>query len=493
MFRSAFDGTPWPTAGFVAGLVGCGGCGSSHTLPASADAGNDQDSGVPGIQAGLDAGATRGPNAEPDAWASAHVDAGATTSDGCSPGPQAVGGPFIGAWAPIPEAPACCTAVVAQAPSRSISAWTWSPCPSGRAGCRVLNVDWTTNPGRSIDFRTTEAVRIVGGQPYMTYSRVFPTGPLSLNGMSAFIDVVQPIDGAPIFAVGVAADPTTFVAGCSFWSTFGEAGIGFVGNSGPTYFVSWSSWNSPSQMSSKIVSNADLGIGPSGYPQGTVLGTQFYFETKGPDSVDIFDIVSQKIIIPSTPQRLPGESPRAVPDGALVMDYTMPFRVDLLRMDGAYAELIAPTSPQVVTALALDRSNGNALVWVESDNQATYLNSSIWTAPYTTNAGSLSRRKVAVISNDTLHYGGGGMVVNRGVTLNLIDPSVALITRLSDGMSWRVAAEPGRPFVWPVWVDDNEVWLTTADGSLKGYSTYPSDVVRIARSTLGPPTVPPGL
>jgi hypothetical protein len=224
-----------------------------------------------------------------------------------------------------------------------------------------------------------------------------------------------------------------------------------------------------------------------------VLGSQFYVETKGPDSVDIFDLTSQKFVVPASPQRLPGEGPRAVADGALVLDSTAPFRIDLLRMDGSYTLLVPPTAPQVVTSFALDRSNGDALVWVESDDQATYLNSVIWTAPYATSQASLARRKVALVANDTLHHGGLGMVANRGVALNLIDPSHALLTRLSDGMGWTVAAEPGRPFVWPVWVDDDSVWVTTADGTLKGYTSYPSGMVRIARSSLGAPSVSPGL
>jgi hypothetical protein len=208
--------------------------------------------------------------------------------------------------------------------------------------------------------------------------------------------------------------------------------------------------------------------------------------------VDIFDIATQKVIIPSNPQRLPGESPRAVADGALVVDYTNPYSLDLLRKDGSYLQLVAPSAPQVVTSFALDRSNGDAIVWVESDNQATYTNSTMWTAPYTTSAASLARRKVALIANDTLHLGGSAMVVNRGVALNLIGPSVALLTRLADGMSWTIAAEPGRPFVQPVWVDDSDVMLTTADGTLKNYRAYPSGIVRIARTSLGAPTVLPG-
>jgi hypothetical protein len=245
----------------------------------------------------------------------------------------------------------------------------------------------------------------------------------------------------------------------------------------------------------KILSNTDLGVGPLGDAPSAVLGSAaFFIGTNGPDSVDVFDLASQKVIIPNTPQRLPGEEPRAVADGALVQDYDLPYSVDLLRTDGSYVKLIAPASPHLVSWVAVDRSNADALVWVESDQMAfAYVNSVIWTAPYTNDPSSLVRRKVALIGNDTLRYGGSGMVVNAGVALDLIAPTTALLTRLSDGTGWTVAAEPGRPFVVPVWVDDNDVWLTTADGTLKGYTAYESGVVRIARSSLGPPNVMPGI
>lgn len=69
-----------------------------------------------------------------------------------------------------------------------------------------------------------------------------------------------------------------------------------------------------------------------------------------------------------------------------------------------------------------------------------------------------------------------------------------MLTRLSDGMGWRIDAEAGEGFTQPVWVDDADVFLATAKivpqiDRLGDTST----VIRISRATLGPPTVPPGL
>jgi len=58
-------------------------------------------------------------------------------------------------------------------------------------------------------------------------------------------------------------------------------------------------------------------------------------------------------------------------------------------------------------------------------------------------------------------------------------------------MSWSIAAEPGDAFITPVWVDDNEVWISTADLTL-AYGAHMSGVLRLQRSSLGAPTVPRG-
>ncbi|MGD0529279.1 MAG: hypothetical protein ABSE49_29340 [Polyangiaceae bacterium] len=106
------------------------------------------------------------------------------------------------------------------------------------------------------------------------------------------------------------------------------------------------------------------------------------------------------------PVRLPGEMPKGVPDGALVMDDST-YAVDLLRADGSYAQLVAPASPHWITDVAVDRADGNAITWIESDSsQGQYINEIIWTSPYSAVATGVQRREVAVMTNDTLHLGG---------------------------------------------------------------------------------------
>lgn len=76
-----------------------------------------------------------------------------------------------------------------------------------------------------------------------------------------------------------------------------------------------------------------------------------------------------------------------------------------------------------------------------------------------------------------------------GRPLSIVDSTRALVTRLSDGVSWAIDADAGTGFTEPVWVDDSEVWLL---GGLR-YANGIVEVrgfVRYARASLAP-AIPP--
>ncbi len=112
--------------------------------------------------------------------------------------------------------------------------------------------------------------------------------------------------------------------------------------------------------------------------------------------------------------------------------------------------------------------------------------------PYATSADGVVAKKVALLA-DPLGGGGLDMVANRGAALTLSTATTSIITRLSDGVGWTVTAEPGDPFVPPLWVDDDEVWLLTAEAGLTDAHSLCSGVTRIRRDTLGAPDVASGL
>ncbi len=254
-----------------------------------------------------------------------------------------------------------------------------------------------------------------------------------------------------------------------------------------TLILGWSTWAAPTSVTSQVLQrNADLGVAKNGGgAQAIGVGqNRLFLETYVPSSVAIFDLEARSIVARAA-SSIPVEQPHTVPDGAFVLDANPPFAVGLLHNDGTYARVVEPTAPHLVTWVTIDRSNANALVWMESDDQGTYVNPILWTAPYATTAGAVQRTKVAVLT-ESVHRGGRSMIANRSVCLNIVTNSAALLTRLSDGAGWTITAEPGRRFVDPVWVDDDEIWILTEPDAL---DARPNGMMRFSRATLGLPTV----
>lgn len=400
--------------------------------------------------------------------------------------------PFVGQWNLVGD-PMDCSMRVAQDPAHSIPPLGFAPCKSGRVGCQTLVVDWWSNLGglptrRTIDFRRGSIARVIGGRPFLLYSRVYPNPNETIRDFFvAYVSVLQPIDAAPVFASGSFTSDN-----CASWTTFGDDGIAYLSSSGsgPAELLAWTPWTSPTSFSTKIIQRTQWG---ADHAQSVVISAgHLYVETVNPFSVDVFDLATQSLLLAKVPQRLNAGSPIPVPDGALVLDGNAPYHADLLRPDATYSSLILPTSPHQLTWAAVDRSASNAFVWVESDfGGRAYVNPVLWTAPYAARALDLVPRKVAVVT-DMTDRGGGDMVVNAGVALNIVGLSTALLTRLSDGMGWTINAEPGEAFIRPVWVDDNEIWLSTGDASRPDYSAHTGGVMRLKRSSLGAPTVPRG-
>ncbi len=442
-------------------------------------------SGVSQVPSADDAAATYAPPTK-DSGAR-RPDTGIPSASDAHDGPAPVAPPdsgaFVGVWNPIPGVTACSLRIAAD-PAASMPTWTWDPCPSGRTGCRVLHVDWAP-PDRWAFLIRDPGARLVGGRPYVMYERVYPIGPPSLKNFSAAIDVLQPLDGPPVFAIG---GPIQGPDTCSEAASFGEYGVGFVAYVAAdpsTRVLGWSAWATPTSVTTAVVSRSDLGIlANGGVAQGTAVGKDDLFvRTFAPLSVAVFDIGTRSMIARAAAS-IPAEQPDAVPDGAFVLDGNFPYAIALLKNDGTYARVVEPTAPHLVTWMTVDRSNANAIVWIESDDQGVYVNPVLWTAPYATTAGAVQRTKVAMIA-ESVHTGGRGMIANHGVALNVVTSDTALLTRLSDGAGWRITSEPGRRFVRPLWVDDDEAWIVTEPdvldmrvrtescASLEPHSEYP--------------------
>lgn len=185
---------------------------------------------------------------------------------------------------------------------------------------------------------------------------------------------------------------------------------------------------------------------------------------------------------------------RSVKDGWIsIWSDGEPRGIDLVRFDASTTPLVRHA--RAITALAVDRTDGDRLVWMEADDQGGFgfAKPTLWAAAY---APSEYQIKVSRVANTPayqtdLWVPGSDMVANAGVILHLVSPKLAYVTRQSDGMSWSIAPEPNDIFVKPLWVDDRELWIEIADEVIG--RTKPTGVFRFSRSSLGVPTIQPNL
>ncbi|MBX3210130.1 MAG: hypothetical protein KF764_34180 [Labilithrix sp.] len=416
-------------------------------------------------------------------------------------------GIFVGKWHALPGAPSFCDVRVSDEPEKLASKWL--PCPSGRAGCRKLDTSWTKHPpgapGWLVDVsKGPEPTRIVNGKAYFMIRRFWNSERWVLGNQIGYMYLLEPLDEAPVLAI--ASGPIALIDNepcyCHGEVGYGDYGVSYdlgtrdprqaatQNNGSDTVVLGWAPWPSLSTFTTKTVNVKDFGLGSKvGYFLEPALGeNSIWFSTRAPRSVGIFELAPQSARLLSG--NLSSEYPTPAPGGAFVFETSGPFAIAFAKDDGTYARVVTPTSPQVVTWKALDRSNGDALVWVESDTGLGYQNATLWTAPFATSEASLVRRRVGKLEDSTSSGGGGG-IANKGVFLSMSGRNEATITRLSDGAQWKVVGEPGERFTAPVWVDDQEAILQIAPdpNGVRNDDTY--GIVRIARSTLGPPITLP--
>lgn len=218
------------------------------------------------------------------------------------------------------------------------------------------------------------------------------------------------------------------------------------------------------------------------------VGTNAFIGTNSPFTVGVFDLGAKTFTRPTNPQPLPGEGPRAVKDGTLVLDIDPPYGVWLLHDDATYLKLFDASANKIAPSVAVDRSANDQIVWTEGDDLGMqYANVTIWTSPYASAPGGIQKKQVAKLSDPDMR-GGSRMVANAGVVLNRVSKTKALITRLSDGWGWMFDAEPNEQFGVPYWIDAQYAYMITMP-DIQGAAS--AGIMRLARAGLGNPTVPP--
>jgi len=437
--------------------------------------GGDTCFGVP--DAGFSRTSLTGPSPDPDPWDAAAM--AGFDAEGVNPFEA-------GSWAPVPDS-AHCPLRYSRDPAHAGLDWTWKPCPSGNPGCESLVVDWAAPGSQAFDFdHDGDAVRVVDGRAYFSYRRFYTTSASQLGDEAPVeVDVVHDLAGGPVFAVGGFAPETRWCLIPPL--AVGEYGVGYLASIGAQQwfpFPAWASWGDLTTLTA--ASPAGRTTGTLGRDLTRMGATQMY------GGRSIFDIPTQRWSTPRVCGDPVLDGPVwPVPGGVIVAFAPTGSELRFVAADGSSQLLASPETGQDISWLMIDRSQANAIVWVESSGVR---NAVLWSSPFTSTAAGLAMRKVA--SPGTLMppgqaTPGGGMVANAGVTAFVADDSTVLVTRLSDGWSWLIPFEPGMVPERAVWIDDQEVWIATrlpkeAPRSYTG-------LVRLSRGALGAPTIPPGL
>jgi hypothetical protein len=367
----------------------------------------------------------------------------------------------------------------------SIGPMHWADCGSGRSGCRTLIIDWTTDTSGKITvgLRSPDAVRLVGGKPYIIYDRGFPAAPGKDPDYLYSIELIQPLDGLPLLAFGYEF--------ASSWNCLdvgpdiGEAGIilhGIMRYHPHLFLVAQSPWSSPTDFTTPLFLS-DSAFASGSTQRFVVSDSKAFVETISPSSIDVVDPSIGSVAVPS-PRPL-AQLLIPVHGGAFSQDAASPYGILFMSEDASWSDVIHTSPPRVPSWFAADRSDGDALVFFESDKD-TFANLELWTMPYATNDKDAAPRKIASIDDKT-GWGGRDSMANAGCALLVVDTGVAWLVRLSDGEHWVVRSEPGTVFARALWIDDEEVWLSTAQGSTLDVVANETGIVRIRRDTLGAP------
>jgi hypothetical protein len=384
--------------------------------------------------------------------------------------------PLPGEWKAVPGLPETCSIRLATDPAVSIPPFPWKDCASGRPGCRSFVADWQQSVSeRAFTPSFREPVYEDVDGVHLSYVRE-----LDFNNALA-VRVVQVLEGDAQFAAFTRA-------GCAMnlhASKFGY-GMSILNDDGATVsrtFLAASESGSPGKLE---VTETAYSPGLR-FVQSVTRGRDFLaLETTQGGSIvgTSFDLVS-KVYSDSTPTRnLETERVIPVASGFVGLAGVSPIPIGYFPKTGGWTPIVSPAAGSDVLTFALDRKNSDALVWFEFDGASEPV---LWTQPFAVVETPAAKRKVARVP---FLY---SIVVNGGVLAVVTPGGRGRIVRLSDGMGWDIPPEPGLDFFFPLWVNDDFIWFEVSKPNPPTPNVkLHSGAVRIARSTLGAPTIPSG-
>lgn len=389
-----------------------------------------------------------------------------------------------GDWDRVPGASDRCDVLAPRSPGRDLTPLKWKACPSGRSGCELVDIDWTPLVGYTFYADGPEPVRQGSdGVAYLCSIRVYPKASDTLAPEHAMI-VVEPLSGgAPATAVTTSLGTRS---DCSVELYLTDAGVRqtlFFDESKKLSYRS-ADWATPNSFKSPV----DVPYGPTGGTPGPGVANTSHalVTTSSPDGWALVDYVNGSALLPKDgAARMFFEAPLDLPGGFLARYAKAAAPIVNLKDDGTFVPLLtASGAGRSVTGYAVDRTQGNALVWVEATGVAPSTSPVLYTSTFAASAAGLVPRKVTAYDEPN-GAGGSYMVAAHGTAVLRVSNTRALVVRLSDGASWTLDAEPGMGFGAPVWVDEQRVWLNTGKLYADGGGVQANTLLRISRSSLG--------
>lgn len=384
---------------------------------------------------------------------------------------------LTGEWDLLPNTPRC-DILMARHPDRDVTRLKWKACATGRSGCSELDIDWTSKPGNTIFVWEKEPVRPApDGRPMFLFRRWYP-GKDNPRLPERAMAVLQDLNGQVALAEATPQTPGSDCVSTLHQSTTGLVHI-VQRIATPTSRYRTTAWTDLTAFTEVDVTNKALG----GMPNAEVVNeAQAITFRTSPDGWVMLDYRSGSVANP----RLALDDPRDLPGGFLVRSFAAGTPAIYLKNDGTFETYLPAPPGRTVTGYAVDRTQANAVVWVEATGLAPSTNPVMYTAPYAATAAGVVPRRVTAY-DDPSGFGGGYMIAANGMALNVVSPTRALLTQLSNGDSWVIDAEPGMGFWQPLWVDGQHLWLGTGKLDPNGVNMASEGILRIDRASLGAP------
>lgn len=351
----------------------------------------------------------------------------------------------------------------------SVAPTPFSPCASGRVGCRAAVGLGPRGATRFQRLSSQPAYADAAGL-HLSYVR-----PLDTSGKR--VAITETLGVGVERAIAASADKCALTPQASVhgWG-LAVAAIDDDDEDG-LRFRSFVAWNVTGDAEPSV---ADFGLGSVGsYVSGLVVQRNTLVldrsSSNGPRSPKIFGIPERAVLPFRTAD---GTSANLVGDS---LYFSSAAGVFATRVTDAKTTRIATPQPNAeIAGYDIDTSR-NELVWLDVGQNAT---GQLFKASLASSEGQPVAESVAILEGVQ-----PGFVLARSGTIvvSKTDGSGALIDTMT-GIVTPVPAEAGSPFARPLWLDEKSVWFFVSETPAgKPASPLPSGVIEISRADLAIP------